>query len=534
MNVTKHQPQNSKIGIMMKKTKTILCLGIALCMFGCSDDDDDTTTSTVPFTLNASLSSRSTDAADAGLLQGNWTEGSQLAVMKTGASGVKKGIFTYSPVSSVTSTTFTGSISTSVKNENEIAVFYPASAITANSSDTLTQKLSLKGQDGTLAGIANYDYSWAKCKAAMDKQSGAADCEMTNLMSIGKFQFTTDGATPLNGISTITVSGVTGNLYSRATVKLKDGAFSSTTAGSFTIENQEGLSGTVYISFFPSETQLHFTLVTIYGEIYETSTAESIKLEKGKVFTSAPLTCTLLAPAKVGDYYYSDGTYSTQRDENKTCIGIVYTLTDRYGNMSTSLLSSPHGRIVALGDNKSGIKWMSKSEDVSGLENYANVNGTQTIGSLPYYKGNADSFYSDKDEERIKNAIINVGTGTITSWVSAGALSDFNGEANTSYTNSSTSNYPAGSYCYEYSTAGKGAGEWYLPAAGELALLWELQQSGIICNAKQDCFYDFVERSYWSSSESSETTAWYVNFLSGTIVANSKGSTYSTRPVAKF
>ncbi|MCS3156356.1 hypothetical protein NXY07_02945 [Phocaeicola dorei] len=42
---------------MMKKTTTILCLGIALCMLGCSDDDDQvTTTSTVPFSLTASLS----------------------------------------------------------------------------------------------------------------------------------------------------------------------------------------------------------------------------------------------------------------------------------------------------------------------------------------------------------------------------------------------------------------------------------------------------------------------------------------------
>ena len=54
----------------MKKTTTILCLGIALCMLGCSDDDDQvTTTSTVPFSLTASLSPRSSDAEDTGILQ---------------------------------------------------------------------------------------------------------------------------------------------------------------------------------------------------------------------------------------------------------------------------------------------------------------------------------------------------------------------------------------------------------------------------------------------------------------------------------
>lgn len=142
----------------MKKTTTILCLGIALCMLGCSDDDDQvTTTSTVPFSLTASLSPRSSDAEDTGILQGNWDANSQLAVIKTGSSGVPKSILTRKTDSS---DTFTGNLSTLVKNENEIAVFYPAAAITANSSDTLTQTLNLSGQDGTLAGITNYDYLW--------------------------------------------------------------------------------------------------------------------------------------------------------------------------------------------------------------------------------------------------------------------------------------------------------------------------------------------------------------------------------------
>ena len=517
----------------MKKTTTILCLGIALCMFGCSDDDDQvTTTSTVPFSLTASLPPRSTEAEDAGILQGNWNNDSQLAIMKTSSSGVPKSILTRE--NSTSSDSFTGHLSTQVKNENEIAVFYPAAAITAASSDTLTQTLRLDAQDGTLAGITNYDYSWALCKASMTETSGSSACEMTSLVTIGKFQFTADDGSPLNNISRITVTATSGKLYSSAVVKLKDGNFSSTNTGNITVKNKNGISGTAYISFFPTEAQLHFTLVTTTGEMYETSTPETIKLEKGKIYTSPTLNCNVLKPAKVGDYYYSDATFSTERNEEKTCIGIVYALNDEEGNIDRSLSVSPFGRVVALSDNKSGIKWMSKAEDVEGINNYDNVNGSQPLGSLPYYNGNADSFYSDKAEEQMKDATIDPQTGIITSWVSAGALSDFNGDTNTSYINSSTSNYPAGSYCYEYSTAGKGEGEWYLPAAGELALIWELQQSGIICNDKQDCFNNLLQRSYWSSSECSASDAWYINFLSGTIVSNSKGSTYSTRTVTKF
>ena len=81
---------------------------------------------------------------------------------------------------------------------------------------------------------------------------------------------------------------------------------------------------------------------------------------------------------------------------------------------------------------------------------------------------------------------------------------------------------------------GKGAGEWYLPAVGELALLWELHHAGVICNAKQECFKDFDQQSYWTSSEGNKNKAWYLNFFSGILMANSKGSTYNTRPVAMF
>ena len=358
---------------------------------------------------------------------------------------------------------------------------------------------------------------------------------MKSLMTIGKFEFTTDGSTPLNDISRITVTATAGKLYSNATLKLKDGEFSNTTEGSFTIKNDAGLPGSAYISFFPSEAaQLHFTLVTNAGNIYEASTAESITLEKGKYYTATALTCTPVAPAKVGDYYYSDGTYSTEVNEEKTCIGIVYALNDKNGNIDKTLTASPYGRIVALTNAQTKVRWASKSEDIEELKNDTIINGTQQTGCLPYFNGTADSYFSDNAEEQIKGTTIDTETGLITAWPSEGILSDFNGATNTSYINKSTSTYPAGTYCYQYSKPGKGAGEWYLPAVGELALLWELQHAGVICNAKQECFKDFNQQSYWTSSEGNKNKAWYLNFFSGILMANSKGSTYNTRPVAMF
>ena len=117
--------------------------------------------------------------------------------------------------------------------------------------------------------------------------------------------------------------------------------------------------------------------------------------------------------------------------------------------------------------------------------------------------------------------------------MSEGAISDFNGKAHTAYLGKSSSSYPAGGYCYQYSTSGKSAGEWYLPSAGELTLLWELQKTGVIC--KDNKIVSMIHtQGYWSSSEHSAESAWYLNFVSGAIVANSKASNYATRPVAQF
>ena len=57
--------------------------------------------------------------------------------------------------------------------------------------------------------------------------------------------------------------------------------------------------------------------------------------------------------------------------------------------------TSPFGRIVALSDNQSSTKWISKAEDIEGIENYTTADGTLTSGVLPYYDGTADSFFSD-------------------------------------------------------------------------------------------------------------------------------------------
>ena len=48
----------------------------------------------------------------------------------------------------------------------------------------------------------------------MNETTGSSACEMTSLVTIGKFQFTANGDSPLNNITRITVTATAGNLYS--------------------------------------------------------------------------------------------------------------------------------------------------------------------------------------------------------------------------------------------------------------------------------------------------------------------------------
>ena len=90
------------------------------------------------------------------------------------------------------------------------------------------------------------------------------------------------------------------------------------------------------------------------------------------------------------------------------------------------------------------------------------------------------------------------------------AQNDFNGKANTlaivEASTSDTSSNNAAIYCNSYSTEGTNAGEWYLPAAGELYSYvytnYDKLSSFII-----EGFIDV----YWSSSEVGASTAWAVS-----------------------
>ena len=118
------------------------------------------------------------------------------------------------------------------------------------------------------------------------------------------------------------------------------------------------------------------------------------------------------------------------------------------------------------------------------------------------------------------------------------ARQDFNGKANTAAIkahNSSLSNYPAAKYAYEYKTTGTNAGEWYLPALGELNTVYsnnDYMNYALSLVGKKDIRSDNY---YKSSSEYSNDSAWSLRFSDGAaFILGKSGNHHSVRPVLAF
>ena len=120
------------------------------------------------------------------------------------------------------------------------------------------------------------------------------------------------------------------------------------------------------------------------------------------------------------------------------------------------------------------------------------------------------------------------------------AQQDFNGKENTAtviaYVRDSgkdLSEYPAFEYVYNYKTTGTNAGDWYLPALGEVNTIYSNKDFlnfalSLIGN------YAILTNYLWSSSEISSNNAWSLYFGSGTVYNGYKNNDYYVRPVLAF
>jgi len=117
---------------------------------------------------------------------------------------------------------------------------------------------------------------------------------------------------------------------------------------------------------------------------------------------------------------------------------------------------------------------------------------------------------------------------SLTNMSSSQAIADMNGKSNTAvivsaYSGESTSKNAA-IYCNSYTGGIPGtAGRWYLPAAGELYTYIHGNYATLNSLVSTIGWSNFSS-TFWSSSEYSSTSAWYVNSDGGNMSSSSKNN----------
>ena len=194
----------------------------------------------------------------------------------------------------------------------------------------------------------------------------------------------------------------------------------------------------------------------------------------------------ILSNCKIGDILYSDKSCDPNVIATKKPIGVVF---DR----ANKLAVFDRANKLAIGLEESNQYWSTEYFDVPGLSNITS------------------------------------------SWA---ATADWHGKNNTrvvlEYCKANGKSCPAFEYVNSYKTEGTIAGDWYLPAMGELYAIYSNKDVlnitlGKIGGTKLGTNY------YWSSSEYSFSNAWPLHLYSGNVYDNIKDNIYgNVRPVLAF
>lgn len=231
---------------------------------------------------------------------------------------------------------------------------------------------------------------------------------------------------------------------------------------------------------------------------------------------TAYASCSILVneEPKAGDYYYSDGTYSTDFNTGKKCIGIIYQTghhpNDR-SDYSETGIGQPrcHGYAVSLEDAEGMFVW------------------GQELESLGFYP-------VDEEGNPVDNFTKNSGDLEWSGYCYTMKIKE-DGEKMGTFTDDKMKGYAAAYYAINYHmSAPEHSSGWFLPASSQLYAIYKGSEllDGVV-SAK---FTD--ENWYWSSSEyfkMPDRVALFFNGKSKRIEGRSKSTTgMYVRPVIAF
>ncbi len=277
----------------------LLLLGVTLT--SCSSDEEQEqnldgrklrqlTISEVPVT-------RATLTDNESVLGAAWKEGDQATyfnVSTFGGDNIDSGTLTAS--ASASTSAFTGTVR--CKAGDNVALFYPYQDVPIKDPGRGTFTVSLAGQDGTLATIAerfHYVYGVAAVTSVTDNTANATIDDMQSLLAVCKFSFT-------DGTNAIPVKTLTINYYENsfsykmgyplsATLDPSSGSPTELTYPYQQDWNKDGISvtlgsetsGGVYVALFPYSPTgyMHFEVTNSNGTYIGTAKAT---LKAGKYY----------------------------------------------------------------------------------------------------------------------------------------------------------------------------------------------------------------------------------------------------------
>ena len=384
-------------------------------------------------------------------------------------------------------------------------------------------------KDGTdLSAIAietasQTDYLYATPVTGISETKSNADVAMNHVLTNINLSFADGTYAGVGNITSVSVNGdgiATGGTFNAAQETPGFVADSYTGVGdAITNTTATTLGGNaIDIMVVSNDAEKPITIAATIDGVEYTATTTAVELAKGNSYQyTLTLNSTFMSVSKV-----SVTPWNNVVKDNLTLEKYVDTTPHVYAVSSTGslidynsadatalgvvLVAGEHKFMIAKSDATDGtntkLYWGKNlsGKDVAGVKNNSKVDGTNSNG----YLGGTSTPQLNKD---------------FTTWT-AGALSEFNGKANTAaiingYTEHGVS-MDARDMCTVLNTfnAADSYSDWYVPACGQLALMY-LNMTEINAALAKIGGTALAADYFWSSSESSSDYAWFVYFGNG-------------------
>lgn len=251
------------------------------------------------------------------------------------------------------------------------------------------------------------------------------------------------------------------------------------------------------------------------------------------VFDECLITVTA-APAAIGDFYYSDGTWSSRLDENKTPVGIIFWTGDPTAHDPTLKKDHPecvHGLVVALTEAEPSA-WQPKYYiHKNTVSSWVEANHPELLPILTNMDGTDPDYlnktvgYNNTKAMELFNAAPENNRWTVNA---VEALQQFK----------------------EGVSAPDASSGWYLPSTKELSLLcsgeieFNIAEIGTYMTEMKETINQSIQTvpdadpltnaGYWSCNETSDNAAFYIAFSMGTVIEFDKDADSNIRAILAF